>query len=1174
MDTFDPDTITQDKLHELRKAAEDAWGDDTRHPDFVGHPEPSAGQCYVTSRWLADRLGGHVGTKAGHYFWVSPDKQYVIDLTGDQYAYKPTDPRVAGQPLDAEDEPWQLQKDHDKHRPGPIMYVPADHPVYKDFRIKSDPQPGQDRRDWEDLEHPEAPVTNRATLFARRANQALSGKLQRHADSGGIGSDAYPGSEPQFDEDFQDRYLHDTLSDLLLTQEKPTPHEYQWFFGNGQLHVSPVHSHDELRDHSGTPANHSGPVGAGYVNVEGRNATWSVESNIALRGLTKRLRDYSKTVGWDWGGLVGGDGQPIHEDFGSKKSFWYRWKGGVQISASPLREASRIDVTGRTARIHGSRHLGATEREALEEWASDFGYRIAEYPGGGNMTDKIKTKEWPTTFDRGNPDKGEAEPAFEGVPQGELTCPFCGTVLPNYMEYVVHTEDHKAQDHGEIEDGHFPTLNDMDDPLPIRIRNPEPVAMPLGSYHEASAVEDFDLYANLWGFHDDDRHAFYGGYLGGQLVGYGVVKLPDFEAGALPEVTMVYSSVRNKGVGTAILAKILQQWPELRTGVVSDEGERLARKLGFVEVTAGEWRHAQGQEQEGKDMIQAPIPFVYDIDKDYITVGHPGQRTTEIPGMFTPGGIVEGYYEPGGVLAINSNTTVPYTINHLVQLWYWSHPKLEVTKVEMEREGGKRQKLAGLDAGSYVKTLMAADPAAWNAFQALRREGGHVYIVGGAPRDALLGKTPKDIDLMVGGLPEESVERILGGLPGRVEVTGKKFGVFRYHTKGQEVEIALPRTDQYEEGGRRGTGTITVDHTLPVEKDLERRDFTANSMAVDAETGHLLDPFGGAKDIERGVLRTTHANSFKEDPTRLLRAITFSSRFGLTPDEKTRREIEENAYRLDQESPDALKQQLEKLMTSPNPAGALRIARETGLLRHLFPELDENFDYDQNNTHHNFSLGEHSFNVLDNVSRITNDADVRLAALLHDTGKPASAWTHPETGETHYYRGDIDGHPVGDNHWTVGANLAEKRLRETYNYPVASIRKVHGLIDNHMFPAFSSSKGARKFLHKYEPYCDDLLTLREGDMNGKGQSQDELAARTSIDTMRGLTENARQVQAPTNQSMIAINGNDLLDLGLKPGPQVGTVLRQLTNDVVDDPTLNDPEALKQRAQEYIQALPS
>lgn len=156
MADFDPDSITQAQLHDMRTAAEQAWGDDTRHPNYVGHPQPSAGQCYVTSRWMADKLGGHVGTKSGHYFWVSPDKSHVIDLTGDQFGYPPHNMEALGVKLDEEDPGWEPTEDQKTWRPGPILYKRADHPLFKGFRVKTFK-----------TENP------RVSLFKERANRAL-----------------------------------------------------------------------------------------------------------------------------------------------------------------------------------------------------------------------------------------------------------------------------------------------------------------------------------------------------------------------------------------------------------------------------------------------------------------------------------------------------------------------------------------------------------------------------------------------------------------------------------------------------------------------------------------------------------------------------------------------------------------------------------------------------------------------------------------------------------------------------------------------------------------------------------------------------------------------------------------------------------------------------------------
>lgn len=152
---FDPHSITQDQLHELRSAAESAWADDTRHPNYEGHPQPSAGQCYVTSHWLTKKLGGYVGVKNGHFFWVSPDKKYVIDLTGDQYASAPADMHHHGLRLDSKDEGWTPTEDQKRWLPGPILYKLSTHPIYQGFRIKT--FKGENAR---------------ASAFAKRADEA------------------------------------------------------------------------------------------------------------------------------------------------------------------------------------------------------------------------------------------------------------------------------------------------------------------------------------------------------------------------------------------------------------------------------------------------------------------------------------------------------------------------------------------------------------------------------------------------------------------------------------------------------------------------------------------------------------------------------------------------------------------------------------------------------------------------------------------------------------------------------------------------------------------------------------------------------------------------------------------------------------------------------------------
>lgn len=1145
MTDFDPDSVTQQQLREYRRAAEQAWGDDTRHPNFVGHPQPSAGQCYVTSRWLTTKIPGLVGSKDGHYLWVSPDKRYGIDLTGDQHAYPPHHPAVEGMQMDEEDEPWEYDPELKLHRPGPVMFKPLTHPIFKGTRVR-------------DFKGEPA----RLAIFTERANQALANPQARTADFG-WGGDANPGQEPQV----LNRMEHD--------RPDHGPEHYKWVFANGRLELDPEQDYNNLADFVGAGSDHSGPVAMGEVRVVNGKADWSATGNVGLGTLASVLQDHCRKTGWQWGG--------IHDlKVGSKLAHTMFWStdddGRLLLSENPRDpfDWSEIRIVGKTAHIYGSK----VPEGAFEEWAEDFGYHLA-------LTTDIKTPEDIDGYDTYGPRPDFMQgPTNTAPPGGTLRCPECGQIFPSFGLYLIHRKSEEPQgDELDREDGHFPEM-DQDKVLPPHFHDREPRIFPL-----AKTAHKLDRHTDQLWYSED--HIQLGAYVDGELVG---------QATIVPEDrSLVVTAVRYpEMVYTRLVQNAQARFDSLDYwGPTPVQEMRLAR-LNFVEVSPTLWKWAAGKEP--MDMIENPVPFIFDVDKDQIIVGKPGQNPNGLihPDSLNnpdwePKGIVQGTYEPGGKVTVTNQVDFPWTVRHLVDLWYWSYPHMRVTDVQYEDPMGNKTKLTktAQNVGQYVKQLAATDPAVWKAYQALEAAGGEVYAVGGVVRDALMNEASNDIDLMVTGLHSDQVNDILSKLPGKMDLTGKSFGVYRYHYKGHEVEIALPRTER-STGDRRVDFDVNVDHTLPVEDDLLRRDFTGNSIAVSLKDGRLVDPFGGADDIKNGVLRTTHPNSFAEDPTRTLRALVMNGRYGWNPDERTRAEMEQHGHRIHNESWDNMNGIMDKLMKSKDPARAIRLAQETGLLKHVFPELASSWDFDQKNPHHNYPLGTHHMHVLEGVSEATDDPDMRYAALAHDWGKPRSQWFEckdcgvylandradgkpTDDGRCPRCNGELVGHyyqaapqynyladdgtlkNFGQNHDVVGQAMWEERARHM-KLSTSRIKRVGELIRHHMFPAFSSGKGARKFLNRVGDHADDLMILRHADMYGKGTDEYQ-NEKTQVQQMQELVEQARAGGAPTQLSGLAINGRDLMQAGVPQGPMIGQILNQLMQQVVENPELNSREAL-------------
>jgi tRNA nucleotidyltransferase (CCA-adding enzyme) len=469
---------------------------------------------------------------------------------------------------------------------------------------------------------------------------------------------------------------------------------------------------------------------------------------------------------------------------------------------------------------------------------------------------------------------------------------------------------------------------------------------------------------------------------------------------------------------------------------------------------------------------------------------------------------------------------------------------------------------------TYQDTLtqqLAGSPAATAAYNALTQAGGQIYIVGGAVRDAVMGNTPKDIDLMVSGLDGNQIEEALAG-KGKVNLTGKQFGVYRLRIGQDEVEIAMPRSE-VSTGPRHTDFKIEANPLLPPGQDLERRDFTANAMAFNPDTQELLDPFNGQQDIVNGHLRMVNGNAFRDDPLRIVRALVAYARFGLEPDEKLLDSMKEYGNQIRHLPAERIQMELDKLLSGPNPSGAFAIAEETGIMDYLVPELSQAFGFDQMNPHHDLDVGSHTLMVLSAMTHLSNDPDLRLAALMHDVGKPDSFWhdeSAPEGGGGHFYKKVLDdGTTLGEDHEEVGADLAHEfmtRLR----YPNARIDRVTTLVRNHMFPYFTNARGARKFLNSVGgdvKMAMDLLTLREADASGKRDGAMNEYDTGALARSRQLLQEVIDNQNAFTTRDLDINGSDLLAKGMKPGPEIGATLERLLQAVIDDPSLNTREQL-------------
>ncbi len=441
------------------------------------------------------------------------------------------------------------------------------------------------------------------------------------------------------------------------------------------------------------------------------------------------------------------------------------------------------------------------------------------------------------------------------------------------------------------------------------------------------------------------------------------------------------------------------------------------------------------------------------------------------------------------------------------------------------------------------------------ALQALIEAGAELYEVGGPVRDRLMGRPQKDHDYLCRKLTIEQIQRILKPF-GKVAVVGKHFGVLKFwphRERGMEFDIALPRTERSTGAGHRDFA-VDFDPELPVEEDLGRRDFTINAMALRLSDGVLIDRFEGQRDLRAKTLRMVFPQAFAEDPLRLLRGVQFAARLNLTIEPATLAAMRENARLIETVSGERISAELLKLMSAPRPSVGFDLMAETGLLKHVLPELEAIRGIEQDKQPGDDVYG-HTMRALDAAAgdaavEHRGDPELLFAVLLHDIGKARTARFHKPAQRVVFF-----------GHQAVSAKLARRWMQRVKLSAVGlDPERIAALIENHMFEtkAHYTDRAIRRFVAKVgEEQIEKLLDLRLADNRGGKHP-------TGIKGVLRLRKRIRAElakQPPFGPKDLAIDGHDLMAAGVPEGPALGLALKALVERVLDDPACNTREQL-------------
>lgn len=442
--------------------------------------------------------------------------------------------------------------------------------------------------------------------------------------------------------------------------------------------------------------------------------------------------------------------------------------------------------------------------------------------------------------------------------------------------------------------------------------------------------------------------------------------------------------------------------------------------------------------------------------------------------------------------------------------------------------------------------------------ETLQKAGFEAFLVGGCVRDLLRGEKPKDWDITTNASPEQ----IISLFP--KTFYENKFGtvsvVNEFATVGEDetlrnIEITPYRMEAKYSDKRHPD---SVSFTNNIENDLKRRDFTINAMALNTVSCEIIDLFGGQNDLKNKLVKAVGdpVDRFSEDALRMMRAVRFAIELGFNIEDNTLKAIKKLAGStpsvMDKIAKERIRDEFIKIIMSKNPDRGMEVLRETGLLRFIMLEIGEGFNIEQNKDHI-YDVWTHSIKALKHSADKDFPLNIRLAALLHDVGKPKSRrWDENKKDFTFY------GHDV------IGEKMSV-RILARLKFPIKDIDTISKLVRYHLF--FSDVEqitlsAVRRIVRNVGPEnVWDLMKVRFCDRIGMGRPKETPYRLRKYESM---IEEA--MRAPVTVGMLKIDGARIMEVtSEKPGPRIGFILHALLEEVLDNPTLNTSEYLEKRA---------